>query len=106
MNINYPKNLPLIKIPQKEEFTIFLIREELKSRKLTMDLNKIGFESSICISDFSHLIFSAIGFDNNSDVLYEWYILQLDKFCKEIDLTDDVSISEAAFNFYILLRSK
>jgi len=103
MKVSYPTNVSLVKLPQKVEFTIFLIREELKSRKLTMDLDKIGFESSICISDFSSLIFSSIGFDNNSDIFYEWYLNQLDMFCKNIDLTDGASISEVAFNFYIHL---
>lgn len=45
MEIKYNTRLPLVKIPQKVEFTLFLIREELKSRKFTNDLEKIGFDS-------------------------------------------------------------
>ena len=103
MKINYPKNLPLVKLPQKVEFTLFLIREELKSRKFTSDIEKIGFDSTICSSDFSSLIFSSIGFDNESDDFYDWYFGQLDVFCKNIDLSDGATLSEEAFNFYVHL---
>lgn len=103
MKINYPKNTPLVKLPQQVEFTIFLLREELKNRKLTNDLGKIGFDSTICNSDFSDFIFSSIGLDEGSDDFYAWYLHQLDSFCKNIDLTDDLNISQEAFNFYIHL---
>ena len=42
MRINYPKNLPLVKIPQEAELAIFLIRQELKSRTLTNNFNEMG----------------------------------------------------------------
>lgn len=103
MKINYPINLPLVKIPQEAEFAIFLIREELKSRKLSNDLEKIGFDSIICNSDFSSLIFSSIGFNNESDSFYEWYVNQLDVFCKDIDLSEGATLSKQAFDFYVHL---
>jgi hypothetical protein len=103
MKINYPKNLPLVKIPQETEFTIFLIRQELKSRTLTNKFNEMGFDGSICISDFSSLIFSVIGFDQKSDEFYEWYLNQLDVFCKDVDLSDGATLSKQAFDFYVHL---
>jgi len=103
MKINYPKHVPLVKIPQEVEFVIFLIREELKSRALTNGFDKMGLDGSICISDFSNLIFSAIGFDNNSDEFYEWYLSQLDIFCKDVDLSDGTTLSKQTFDFYIHL---
>lgn len=103
MKINYPKNLSLIKLPQEVEFTIFLIREELKSRTFAIGLEKIGFDSTFCCSDFSSLIFSSIGFDNTSDKFFGWYLDQLDSFCKDIDILEGTRLSEAAFNFYVHL---
>ena len=103
MKSYYPKNLPLVKLPQKIEFTLFLIREELKSRKFTNELEKVGFDVTICSSDFSPLIFSAIGFDNQSDDFYAWYVNQLDAFCKNIDLFEGATLSEEAFDFYVHL---
>ncbi|WP_299548174.1 hypothetical protein [Seonamhaeicola sp.] len=104
MKINYPKNLPLVKMPKEAEFAIFFIKEELKSRALTNGFNKMGFDGSICISDFSDFIFSIIGIDNNkSDEFYEWYLGQLDIFCKDVDLFKGETLSKQAFDFYIHL---
>lgn len=103
MKINYPKHLPLAKIPQEAELALFLIQQELKSRTLTNHFNKMGFDGSICISDFSSLIFSVIGLENHSDSFYEWYLNQLDVFCKEVDLTDGATLSNQAFEFYVHL---
>jgi hypothetical protein len=103
MKITNPKNLPLVKIPQEADFALFLIREELKSRKLMKDIQKAGFESSIKSSDFSRVIFSTIGFKNIPDSFYEWYKGQLDVFCKDIDLLEGDSLSKQAFDFYVHL---
>lgn len=103
MKINYPKRLSLVKIPQEAEFTIFLIKQELKSRVLTNGLNKLGLDGSICIFDFSKLILSTIGFNDRSDAFYDWYFSQLDSFCEDVDLTDATALSELAFDFYVHL---
>lgn len=103
MKINHPQNLPLVKIPQEAEYAIFLIRQELKSRTLTNKFNEMGFDGSICISDFSSLIFSVFGFDQKSDEFYEWYFHELDVFCKDIDLSDGSTLSKQAFDFYVHL---
>jgi hypothetical protein len=103
MEINYPKNLPLVKIPQEAEFAIFLIRQELKSRTLTNGFTEMGFDGSICISDFSDLIFSVIGLNDKSDDFYEWYLGQLDVFCQGVDLSEGATLSKQAFDFYIHL---
>jgi hypothetical protein len=103
MKINYPKNLPLVKIPQEAEFAIFLIKQELKSRTLTIKFNEMGFDGSICTSDFSSLIFSVIGLDDRSDKFYEWYLSQLDVFCKDVELSDGATLSKQALDFYVHL---
>lgn len=103
MKINYPKNLLLVKISQEAEFSILLIKQELKGRKLSNYLENIGFDSTICSSDFSSLIFSSIGFDQKSDSFYEWDTNQLDVFCKDIDLLEGLTLSKQAFDFYVHL---
>ncbi len=106
MKINYPKSLPLVKMPKEAEFAIFFIKKELKSRTLTNDFNKMGFDGGVCISDFSDFIFSIIGLDDRSDEFYEWYLDQLDIFCKGVDLSDGTTLSKQAFDFYIHLLFK
>lgn len=106
MKINYSKYFPLVKIPQEVELVIFFIQEELKSRALTNSFNAMGFDGSICSSDFSDLIFSILGFDENSDEFYGWYLDQLDSFCEDIDLSKKETIKNQAFSFYLLLVNK
>ncbi|NMH89772.1 hypothetical protein [Flavivirga algicola] len=103
MKIKYPKSSPLVKIPEEAEFAIFIIRQELKSQKLTNSFDEMGFDGSICISDFSELIFSMIGLNDRSDEFYEWYVGQLNSFCKEVDLSDGTTLSKQAFDFYVHL---
>lgn len=103
MEIKLTQNSPLVKLPEKIDFTLFLIREELKSRKFTNDLEKIGFDLTFFSSDFSRIICSLIGFQKLSDQFYEWYDNQINDFCKEIDLSDGLKLTEEAFNFYVIL---
>jgi hypothetical protein len=103
MKIELPKNLPLIKLPSQVELTIFLIKEELKNRKFTKGLDKVGFDTSDCSSDFSSLILALIGFKERPDELYEWYFKLMDEFAEKIDLSDWKELNEQAFNFYIEL---
>jgi hypothetical protein len=103
MDITCPKNIRLVKIPQEADFVLFLIREELKSRRIKNDIQKAGFEASIRSSDFSSVIFSTIGFVNQSDSFYKWYNAQLDVFCKDVDLLEDDNLSKQAFDFYLHL---
>lgn len=58
MEIKLTSNSPLVKLPEKIDLTLFLIREELKSRKFTNDLEKIGFDLTFFSSDFSRIICS------------------------------------------------
>jgi hypothetical protein len=101
MKIELPKNLPLIKLPSRVELTIFLIREELKNRKFTKGLEKVGFDTSDCSSDFSSLILALAGFQNRTDELYEWYFNQSEEYSEKFDLSDWKELNEQAFNFYI-----
>jgi hypothetical protein len=103
MKITNPKNIRLVKIPQEADFALFLIQEELKSRRLMKDIQNAGFDSSIRSADFSSVIFSTIGFVNQSASFYKWYKGQLDVFCKDIDLLEGDSLSKQAFAFYIHL---
>ncbi len=66
----------------------------------------MGFDGSICISDFSELIFSMIGLNDRLDEFYEWYVGQLNSFWKEVDLFDGATLSKQAFDFYVHLLVK
>lgn len=103
MQTNFPKQPSLVKIPQAIELTIFLIQQELKSRIITKKLHQLGFDKNVCFSGFSTLIFSMMDLNNCSDEFYQWYLNQLDVFCKDINLSDDEALTQQAFDFYVHL---
>jgi len=106
MEIKLTGNSPLVKLPPKIDLTLFLIREELKSKKFTSDLEKIGFDLTFFSSDFSRIICSQIGIHNLTEEFYEWYDNEINNFCKEIDLSDGLKLTEEAFKFYMILMMK
>jgi hypothetical protein len=103
MKISTPNMSSLVKILQEADFALFLIQEELKSRRLMKDIQNAGFDSSIRSSDFSSVILSTIGFRNKSASFYDWYKGQLDVFCKDVELLVGDSLSKHAFDFYVHL---
>ena len=102
MKIKFPKNLRLINLPPKIELTVFLIKLELKNVKFTNDLNKKGFDPCTGILDFSKLISSIMGFDDNfTEEFAEWYFDRQTQLVKNIDPENDKELLEQAFNFYV-----
>lgn len=102
MKIQIPKNLRLINLPPNIEITVYLIKLELKNVKFTNDLNNKGFDPCAGILDFSMLISSIMGFDDNlTDEFTEWYFDRQTQLVENIDPENDKELSELAFNFYV-----
>ena len=89
----------LVKLPADVEFTLFLIREELKSNLLLNRLSKAGFDDSHYRPDFAAMILESIGFTNHSDELFEFYVTLLDAHCNKVD--DHEKIMHQSVNLYI-----
>lgn len=107
MKIEIPKNQQLVNLPPKVELIIFLIQSELKNVKFINDLNKKGFDPYAGILDFSILISSIMGFDDNlTDEFTEWYFDRQNQLIKNIEPENDKELSEQAFNFYVDLVIK
>ena len=89
------------------EFSLSLIKEELKNLKSINDLNNAGIDASSGLLDFSKLILRAIGFDDNlPDEFYEWYFRRQNKLVEYIDKENDEEFHYQALNFYIDLVVK
>jgi len=93
-------NVQLLKLPSEIEFTLFLIKEDLKSNKFFNTLAKVGFEDNPYRSDFSAMVLASIGFEGRSDKLYELYYDLLNKYSKKVE-NDNRKIVKVAFNLYV-----
>ena len=93
-------NVQLLKLPSEIEFTLFLIKEDLKSNRFFNTLAKVGFEDNPYRSDFGIMVLASIGFEDRSDKLYELYYNLLNKYSEKIE-SDNKKNIKAAFNLYI-----
>lgn len=106
MKIKLPSNLRLVKLPPRSEIILFMIREELKNRKLTSGLDNIGFDSSHCSLDMGILILAFMGFDSRPDELFRWYYDTLDIYAEQADPHKNDRLNQLAFDFYIEIEMK
>ncbi|GAL87773.1 hypothetical protein MYP_5004 [Sporocytophaga myxococcoides] len=95
----FPRNLNLVKLPAKEELTIFLIAEDIRNRKIMKSLEKEGFDTADA-GDLSKLVLGLVGIENRTDGLYTFYFNQLDEHAVEFDLSENTELHEKAFYIY------
>ena len=58
---------PLVKLPKKIDYCLFLIKEELKSRRFFEGLNSVGVEDVYLQPRLDWLILRSVGLDDGLD---------------------------------------
>jgi hypothetical protein len=100
-----PKNLGLIKLPPHLEIAVYLIKAELKNKKFVSTLEQVGLDPALCSVDFSSLILKLIGFESNSDKVFDFYSRLLESSTNDFDLREgEELLNKAAFKFYLELE--
>lgn len=89
----------------EKEIIIFLIREELKIRKVVNSICKAGFNTDVSF-DMSPLVFFLSGIKDQSDEVYEWYYSLLDRYDSEIDMEDREDLNEKATAIYLKVKAR
>lgn len=97
--------LPLVRLPKKIDYCLFLIREELKSRHFFNGLHSIGLEDVYFQPHLDSLILKYIGLDDGSDKTFDFYTNLMDDRSKKIDGTND-SITKQALKVYMELTAE
>lgn len=95
---------PLVKLPSNAQITLFLIKEELKARKLFHALHEVGLDDCYFQPHLDSLILRSVGIDDGSDETFEVYTAIMDKRSKKIDMDHDV-IMKQAMKAYMELKS-
>lgn len=90
---------PLIKMPSHMEVTLFLIGEELKSRKFFNSLQELGLDDSYYQPHLDELIMANVRLDDDSNDTFDFYYNIMEKYSKKIEPDKD-SITEQALNAY------
>ncbi len=90
---------PLTRLPSKVQVSLYLIREELKSRKLFQALHKVGLDDCYFQPHLDSLILRTVGLDDGTDETFGIYDEIIERRSKKIEADRD-SITKQAFKAY------
>lgn len=91
--------IPLVRLPRKTQRALYLIREELKSRKLFNALHEVGLDDCYFQPHLDSLILQSVGLDDGKDETFNTYRRIMDKRSRKIT-GDYNSITKQALKVY------
>ena len=94
---------PLAKLPPDVDLTFFLIKEELKSRKLFHALHEVGLDDCYFQPHLDSLILRSVGLDDGADETFAMYDTIIEKRSRKIEADND-SIMKQALKVYLELK--
>lgn len=93
---------PLVKLSSEVQVQLYLIKEELKSRKLFQALHQVGLDDCYFQPHLDSLILKSIGLDDHTDETFNKYDDIVEKRSKKIE-ADYGSIMKQALKAYMEL---
>jgi len=94
---------PLVKLPSDTQIALYLIKEELKSRKFFRTLQQAGLHDCYFQPHLDLLILRGLDLDDDSDKVFDAYYDIIEHRSKKID-ADDESIMKQALKVYMELK--
>lgn len=82
-------------VPDPSELTLYLLREELKSRKFFSGLQKLGLDYCFYQPHLDKPILAAAGFEDPSDEVYNFYFKLIEKRSRKIREDEEVITKQA-----------
>jgi hypothetical protein len=92
----------LVKLPDEIQLTLFLIKEELKSRKLFYLLEKIGVNESAYEPHLDKIILKNLDLDDGKDETFSMYFEIMEKRTRKVKGTNE-SLMKQAMKAYVEL---
>ena len=103
MKLNSVNN-PLVKSPTQKELILQLLKQELKSHRFFNGLRELGLDDSFYHSDFSSLVLTYIGFDDEENATYDFYFALLEKYSVYFQPSEEV-VMKLALSVYLELMA-
>lgn len=97
---------PLIKLPADIQVPIFLIREELKSRKFFRALQETGLDDCYYQPHLDTLILRTLDMDDDSDETFDAYYKIIERRSKKISPDNDSIMKQALKVYHELLEQR
>lgn len=100
------KRIPLVKLPSDVQVSIYLIREELKSRRLFHALRAVGLNDCCFQPHLDSLILQSIDMDDGSDETFALYDNIMARRSHKIDADHESLMKQALKAYHELLNAK
>lgn len=84
-----------VQSPSQKELILQLLKQELKSYRFFNGLREIGLDDSFYHSDFSSLVLTYIGFDDEENATYDLYFALLEKYSALFQPNEETVIKHA-----------
>jgi hypothetical protein len=99
---------PLVKLPVEVQESLYLIKEELKSRKLFHALHEVGLDDCFFQPHLDSLILRSIGLDDGTDETFMTYYTIVERRSRKIEADNDSIMKQAlkVYNELILEKKK
>lgn len=97
---------PLVKLPSGTQVTLYLIKEELKSRKFFNSLQEMGLDDCYFQPHLDTLILKSLDLDEDSDKTFDAYYEIIEHRSKKIDADNDSIMKQALKALMELKRLK
>ncbi|MBK7652180.1 MAG: hypothetical protein IPJ20_17720 [Flammeovirgaceae bacterium] len=97
---------PLIKMPIDIQIPLYLIKEELKSRKLFHMLQELGMTDCDFEPHLDSLILQIIGLDEDDDNVSDKYFDVMERRSKKIEADRDQIMKQAVKAYHEILTIK
>ena len=92
---------PFIKLPKNVEMALFLIGEELKTRKFFNGLRNLGLDDCSYEHHFNSPIAHYMGLEDHSDTMYSRIDDLLEKHAEKVDADDSESVMKQVLRAYV-----
>ncbi|GCC51925.1 hypothetical protein SanaruYs_21560 [Chryseotalea sanaruensis] len=97
---------PIVRIPDNIQLSIYLIKEELKSRKLFHALHEVGIDDCYFQPHLDVLIMESMGLCDSTDETFTRYDEIMDRRSKKIEADNDSIMKQALKVYHELLNKK
>lgn len=86
----------------QKELILQLLKQELKSYRFFNGLREVGLDDSFYHSDFSSLVLTYIGFDDEENATYDFYFALLEKY-SDLFQPNEETVMKLALGVYVEL---
>ena len=92
----------MVKLPAHIDETLFLIKEELRSRRFFEGLHSVGLDDVYLQPHLDRVILKKVGLDDGTDATSEFYFRIMERRTKKVEADNDSLVTQA-INVYIEL---